>query len=601
MKRKNKRFWKPVVIGFGVVYMLTMGLATFLVKEKFKEGYTQQFRQTAVSMLKRVSERQSAMEGEEWNSEQSEKDFYQYLANGYLWEIDDESMQVSFAFYDKEKNLLAKTRDEIGGNSVWEGNTRIREYVSYDLDDFLSSKEKETLAQYYWENILLGGMEPEKYRISILTPPQKEELWGIYVQRITWTEEEDWEGENYIDPLYKGGHSFEIGALIDYSTGEEMGEIQSFVETDSEIVWEWLNPEIDEELRESGKVFSTAMYLPYMISYRGTYKDWKRWTKSQYLHDFPAQNEFVWERGIEEPPLIVESDGFYYRGKYQLQVGMAEDPFCYIEMRMEGSPWLAAVNYMKYVYLAGLAMTLACMAKIIYAFRKIYDTQMALEETRRDFTNAMAHELKTPLGIIRNFAENLMEHNMEEKRDYYLAQIIGQTEEMDHLVIKMIEISKLDSEDLVLKKEVLSFGELIKEQMARLEPMVKEKNLRVQYQENGNFLVNGDREYLAKAVWNLLDNAVEYNISHGSIRIKIEKDQCVIENTGSLMEKEEILHAFELFYTQDKSRSKKERHMGMGLFLTKKILGLHGMEIGLEAMEDGIRVVIKISPIPKKH
>lgn len=41
--------------------------------------------------------------------------------------------------------------------------------------------------------------------------------------------------------------------------------------------------------------------------------------------------------------------------------------------------------------------------------------------------------------------------------------------------------------------------------------------------------------------------------------------------------------------------------MGMGLFLTKKILGLHGMEIGLETMEDGIRVVIKASPIPKKH
>lgn len=69
------------------MYVLTMGFTTFLVKEKFKEGYTQQFRQAAVSMLKRVSERESAMEEEDWNSEQSEKDFYQYLANGYLWEI----------------------------------------------------------------------------------------------------------------------------------------------------------------------------------------------------------------------------------------------------------------------------------------------------------------------------------------------------------------------------------------------------------------------------------------------------------------------------------------------------------------------------------
>ena len=75
---------------------------------------------------------------------------------------------------------------------------------------------------------------------------------------------------------------------------------------------------------------------------------------------------------------------------------------------------------------------------MIHAFRKAADRQARLEETRRDFTNAMAHELKTPLGVIRNFSENLLEHNMEEKRDYYLTQIIGQTEEMDQMVLKMM-------------------------------------------------------------------------------------------------------------------------------------------------------------------
>ena len=59
--------------------------------------------------------------------------------------------------------------------------------------------------------------------------------------------------------------------------------------------------------------------------------------------------------------------------------------------------------------------------------------------------------------IIRNFAENLAEHNLEEKRDYYLSQIIRQTEEMDRLVVEMIELSKLDSEEFALKKEEVSF------------------------------------------------------------------------------------------------------------------------------------------------
>lgn len=260
---------------------------------------------------------------------------------------------------------------------------------------------------------------------------------------------------------------------------------------------------------------------------------------------------------------------------------------------MEGTPWLAAMDYMKYIYLAGLVMTLACMAKVIYVFHQTSKKQAALEETRRDFINAMAHELKTPLGIIRNFVENLKEHNMEEKRDYYLTQIIGQTEEMDDLVTEMIGISKLDSQKLELRKEKVSFSALIREQMDRFQPMLREKNIQVRYEDQVDFVAEGDREYLARAVWNLLSNAVDYNIPGGSILARVEGDRCVIENTGFPMNEEQLAHAFDLFYTEDHSRSGKDRHMGMGLFLAKKILTLHGMELALENTGDGVRAVIR--------
>jgi len=57
--------------------------------------------------------------------------------------------------------------------------------------------------------------------------------------------------------------------------------------------------------------------------------------------------------------------------------------------------------------------------------------------------------------------------------------------------------------------------------------------------------------------------------------------------------KEELAHAFDLFYHGDKSRSRKKGHMGMGLFLARKILGLHGKEVTLEPIEDGVRVEIR--------
>lgn len=216
-------------------------------------------------------------------------------------------------------------------------------------------------------------------------------------------------------------------------------------------------------------------------------------------------------------------------------------------------------------------------------------------------TNAMAHELKTPLGIIRNFAENLAEHNLEEKRDYYLSQIIGQTEEMDRLVVEMIELSKLDSEEFALKKEEVSFLDLVREQVEKFGPVIKEKNICVQYEGKEDFRVKGDREYLSRAVWNLVCNAVDYNVLGGRITVEMGKEQCVIENTGKFLTEEELLHAFDLFYMGDKSRGKRQGHLGMGLFLTKKILGLHGLEILLGNGKEGVRATVKQAVKCRSH
>ena len=115
-----------------------------------------------------------------------------------------------------------------------------------------------------------------------------------------------------------------------------------------------------------------------------------------------------------------------------------------------------------------------CMCATIRKAEKLYRQQILLEENRRDFTNAMAHELKTPLGVIRGFAENLLEKIHEEKREYYLRQIIGQTDEMDRLAEEMITISRMDSDQMVLQKELLSFGELVREELERIRVVTEE-------------------------------------------------------------------------------------------------------------------------------
>ena len=585
MKGKKKRFIKPVVLGFGVMYFMVMVLSTWLVKEKFVEEYNQELEEAAVSLCRRVDGELDKENGAD----------YEKVLKDFLWGVQDEDVQISAAFYDEKKRLLTKTtKGSAGGNTIVFTDFTRKE-PTYELEDYLSLKEREELVKYEWDNIRTFSVQrPDKYRISIQVSPDKETLWAVIVQEITWKEESEIgeDEEHYKDPLDGTIYSMEIGITVDYATGEELGG-RSYCETDSKIVWQWTNPLISDEKQSDGQIKSGSILFPYLNCANGSYEGWHRWAVSQYLHDYPVEGIFEWKAGAEYPEMIVDSDGLFYRGRYQLQLGMIGDPLVYMEIRMEACPWKAAVDYMKYVYLAGFVLALACMTKIIAAFHKVYDRQAVLEETRRDMTNAMAHELKTPLGIIRNFAENLAEHNLEEKRDYYLSQIIRQTEEMDRLVVEMIELSKLDSEEFALKKEEVSFLDLVREQVEKFGPVIKEKNICVQYEGKEDFRVKGDREYLSRAVWNLVCNAVDYNVLGGRITVEMGKEQCVIENTGKFLTEEELLHAFDLFYMGDKSRGKRQGHLGMGMFLTKKILGLHGLEILLGNGKEGVRATVK--------
>ena len=134
---------------------------------------------------------------------------------------------------------------------------------------------------------------------------------------------------------------------------------------------------------------------------------------------------------------------------------------------------------------------------------------------------------------------------------------------------------------------------MFQEELERFAPMIEEKKIQVEFSAwKDDFLVQGNRDYLAKAVWNLLANAVDYNRESGKIFIQVDKEQCVIENSGEAMGEEALLHAFDLFYTSDKSRTGKDGHMGMGLYLAKKILELHHLKLVLSNVEGGVRVVV---------
>lgn len=569
-KKQRRRLMKPVVVGFAAIYLTIMLLSTYLVKVQFENDYDDTLKETLSNIQRKIYD-QEYEPPELWDDTEKQV-WYQSITNAFLYP-GEEFMKLSFAVYDEEGALLAKSENTIGSSMT-------------PMDEILSQEDKETLAGYEGENVeLYNKLEPPKYEISA-REARGSDPYEIAVWELVWKKKEDLEkGDGYV-------HIYNMSPYTDYFGDVYYPDIENpplvWYETDRKQVW---NRTIEEEIGIDHLLeFSyTNLSFPYINL---GYKNWEQWDKSAFLHYFPEKTDFSeWEYGS---PAAGSSTWLFRKSTIVRLVPDPESNFNrYIEAHMESYPWLAAMDYMKYLYMAGFVLMIACIVKIIYSANKLYDQQEALEETRRDFINAIAHELKTPLGVIRNFAENLLEHNMEEKREYYLTQIVGQTEEMDRLAGEMIFISRMDSEKLVLGRESLSLWDLIEEQLTRLKPLIEEKQIQVDIQKEQDFQVEGDRDYLSRAVWNLLTNAIDYNVPEGRIVIGLNERTCTIENTGTPLSEEQLAHGFDLFYSQDKSRSSKDgKHMGLGLYLAKKILDKHGLHIVLENTKTGVRVII---------
>ncbi len=565
--KQRSRLMKPVVVGFVAVYLVIMLLSTYLVKVQFENDYDDTLKETLSNIQRNIYDQEDDSP-EAWDDETKHL-WYQSIANVYLYQW-EEFMKLSFAIYDENGSLLARSANTIGTAMT-------------PMDELLTQEVKESLAKYYGKNMELNNrLQPPRYEIQAR---EGDKLYELFVRELTWKRKED------LGDDYNSSHICVMSPYTDYFGNvyypDSDEEPYTWYETDSKQIRNYVIAEMDRDI--SPNIGTAYMELPYI---QMGYRNWKVWDRSAFLHDFPE--EIVLSEWNYNSPLAGSSSRFFRKSTIvQLASDPGSDSNRYIEAHMESYPWLAAVDYMKYLYVAGFALMLACMIKIIYSANKVYNQQEALEETRRDFINAIAHELKTPMGIIRNFAENLLEHNMEEKREYYLSQIVGQTEEMDRLAGEMILISRMDSEKLVLQRETVSIEALIEEQLTRLKPLTEEKQIQVEIRKEQDFQVEGDHDYLSKAVWNLLTNAIDYNIQGGKILIALNKKTCIIENTGTPLSEEQLKHGFELFYSQDKSRSVKEgKHMGLGLYLAKKILDRHGLEITLENTSTGVRVMI---------
>ena len=208
---------------------------------------------------------------------------------------------------------------------------------------------------------------------------------------------------------------------------------------------------------------------------------------------------------------------------------------------------------------------------------KMIKSQIIQEKKRADLTNALAHDIKTPLFVISGCAYSMKDGIDGDERGDYLDKIINQTDNINEMVHKMLNLSKLDSYMMKLNKTDFDLFALVEEVCENYVHLPDGKQLSLSH--SGDNTVNADRELIKTAVQNLTDNAVKYSTPQGIIKVEVTGKRLVISNPSEPLSKAEIKQLWEPYARKDKSRSKSGN--GLGLAIVKSILDLHKAKYGM--------------------
>ena len=216
--------------------------------------------------------------------------------------------------------------------------------------------------------------------------------------------------------------------------------------------------------------------------------------------------------------------------------------------------------------------------------------QRSISEIRR-FTADAAHELRTPLTVIRTEAEvALREHPNDSKTPSEtfrrVAEVtLAETTRLSNLVDQLLTLSRQDSESRVPQYEEVSLQALLLDVAETLRVVIEKKRQTLVVGELVDRTVLGDDSSLSQLFFNLIENAMKYTPSGGTISVStscMANQICVsIEDTGIGIEHQHLDHLFERFYRVDASRS--TRGTGLGLAICKSVIEAHGGQIWVES------------------
>ena len=254
----------------------------------------------------------------------------------------------------------------------------------------------------------------------------------------------------------------------------------------------------------------------------------------------------------------------------------------------EATGKVAGGDFSVYVPTIHTADRLDYLDVMILDFNKMVEELGSIETLKTDFVSNVSHEMKTPISIIKNYAQLLQTGKVsKEQETEYAKGIEDAASRLSSLISNILKLNKLEHQRITPEAEVYDVCRQLCESVFLFEDAMEDKGIELEADIEEAASIKADAS-LMELVWNnLLSNAVKYTERGGSITIRQTSDEnhirVSVSDTGCGISKESINHIFDKFYQGDTSHSTEGN--GLGLALVKRVLELSDGEIRITSEE----------------
>ena len=214
------------------------------------------------------------------------------------------------------------------------------------------------------------------------------------------------------------------------------------------------------------------------------------------------------------------------------------------------------------------------------------------DEYRRDLMANVSHDLKTPLTMIKAYAEMVRDISYKDKnkREENLNVIINESDRLNVLVNDILELSKIQANASDINKKEFDLVKELKEILTRYDILKEKEGYEIILKTPKKVMVNADKKRISQVLYNLINNAINYTGDDKKVYVNIIDNKkyyhIEIKDTGKGIDKDDLKHIWDKYYKKDKNHKRNVMGTGLGLSIVKNILVKHEFNYGVDSVKD---------------